>query len=331
MCSPIQIFKRRYCLLLLAYALVSFQLVRCDETNSLIAEELAPEFASYATPEALPEVSCAYGMPGAHTGKLISSTIRLSVLLVVTLVGVTVLVGFVSYILFSLPSFIFAHAMATLFVNMIILRWGTWEWFGPGAAYIENVSSNRLVFIKHAILASFNKAFHLLCAAVAARYSFLVEVDRVKNRWVTAIRVGFGVTVALAMSAFSTYWSFTRGVPSFYRGAMSDSLNPTGCSGPMAWKDLSGYARFSEMLIFLTPLAFYLPYIGGIFAVAGISCSSVIIAREKWSSYHKIVAVGNLFVLVPALFLFIVMPRRREPASRATPQSEVEMEEDTQF
>lgn len=327
MCSPIRNFKRRYSILLFAFAftLISFRIVRCDD----IASE--PEIDINATPVALPEVICAYGKTAAHTGKLISQTIRLSVLNVVTLVGVTILGGCLSYILFSLPSFVFAHAMACLFVNMIILRWGTWKWFGPGEAYIENSSSNRLVFIQNAILASINKFLHIVGAAVAARYSFLVEADRVKKRWITTVRVVFGVAAALAMSAFSTYWSFTRAVPSFYHGAMSDSTNPAGCSGPMPWKDLYGYVRFSELLILLTPLAFYLPYIGGVFAVAGITCCSITIATERWSAYHKVVAVGNLFVLVPALFLFIVLPRRRKPAPGARTQPEVEMEEDLRF
>jgi len=325
-------FKRGYSILLVAFTLVSFliTIVQCDETNSDIAM-VPEELASYATPAPLPQAICTYGNTGAHTGKLISQAIRLSVLNVVTLVGVTILVGCLLYIFFSLPSFIFAHAMACIFVNMICLRWETWKWFGPGEGYIENVSSNRLVFIQHAILASINKAFHLMGAAVGARYSFLVEADRVKKRWLTAVRVGFGVTAALAMSAFSTYWSFTRGVPSFYHGSMSDSVNPAGCSGPMPWTDLSGYVRFSEMLILLTALAFYLPYVGGVFAVAGITCSSITIAKSQWSTYHKIVAVGNLFVLVPALFLFIVMPRKQAPASAPISQSEMETVEDRQF
>ena len=260
-------------------------------------------------PDATPAPDdCVYGVRDDMTlGNLVARTTSMYIVCGLAFAGVTLAGGCVAYLVFSLPGFAFAAAAGAMAADVIARRWQTWRYFGPGPAFVGGVTGNRFVFVTHAVRAASNKALHLLATLVLARYAFLKEENRIP-RWLTALRCVLGVLCALGMSALTSWWAFTQGVPSVYRGA--DALNGVSCSGPAAWGQLAGYVRFTVIAGFLLPVVYVLSYWGLPLVLCVIVCSAVTIARE-WNRYHQVSAVANVinYLLVA---IAVVMGRRRK-------------------
>lgn len=257
------------------------------------------------------DMKCVYGEASTKLKRVLRKQIELTTLKVIALVGITLVGGCICYIFLSLPAFAFSFAAACIVCDVMSKRWVTWEYFGPGVAYAAGVSGNRWVLVQHAALCAANKLLQVVGTAVLARHAFLVEDARVP-RWLTAVRVALGSVAALGIIAYGAAYAFTSGVASHYVGRAMQ-LNPLGCSGPLQWGQLRGYARFSDMTLYLAPawLWVYTPiWIAMPLTLSAIVCSSLTVARRH-SRYHSTRAVYNLIVLVPALVWLILWPRRK--------------------
>lgn len=254
------------------------------------------------------ELSCTYGETKASYGEVLRKTLQVGCLSFLIIIGMTLLGGCLLTIPFSLPGLVVAESLGCIAVNVLGINYSIWRYVGPGVLYQPGVTTNRLIFSRHIYLTILNKLCALAGTAVAARYAFLLEDGRVGRKLIRP-RVIIGVFAALGMSAYSSYYAYTRGVPSYFRGSARDSLNDPACSGPLSWMQLPGYVRFVELSIVLTPILIGAPILGEIFALAQIVCSSIIIAR-RFSVFHRVTAAINLILIVPLLFLRCITTRR---------------------
>lgn len=246
------------------------------------------------------DLKCAYGTSGGSTGKLFGQQLALSIVISLGVVVFTLLAGSILYTLFSFQGFVIAQSIACIIWNFVTIRWSTWKYLGPGTQYLRGETANRFVFGMQVYYTILNKICSLFGIILTARYAFDIEEYKI-SRPLTKLRVWLGVPVAFVMSAFSTYYAYTKGVPSYYLGSSGDTFNSAGCSGPFAWAQLPGYVRFVELSVVITPLASMLPIVGESIAIAEIICAALVIAKYA-NVYHRVTAALSLIIAIPALF-----------------------------
>lgn len=257
------------------------------------------------------ETKCTYGERDVGFGTVFGYAIAHLLVYSLITIGVTAVGGTVLFVPFGGNGFVIAAALSTIVADIVRIRFRVNDFFGPGDGFVDGASANRITLVQLAVGTAFFKLLLLLAGLYCLAAGSVGDYG---------FREFLGFPIGLGVSAFSTYYAYTRGYPGQFVGSEGDSFNPVQCSGPSAWRDLSTTVRFVEIAILVGPTISNIPVIGFLWNIAVIVVARYAIA-DKPSHYHL---VNVVCLLISAVLFFVggffrILARVFDIQTRAAP------------